>query len=399
MKRILPILLLGLLLLNLTSSVAQTLQPDYGAPASPVNVCNGNAVFKVKIVGGVNACTQGTLNITLPTGYVYATGSATLATGTGTVTETSFSGNTAVLNVQSIPAAPGFTEISYEAYATCAALGAGTSVNNQVGYSFNSSCLPATAVTSNSFNTQSASLTVTNITNSSYFGAAGDNYTRTITITNNGWGSVSRVNLTDTSGSGLSIKGISASGGWTFITNKIIVGADTVTTFTLSGAELTQGQSITLIENVTMVSNCNLQSRFATWFGCDNSPCTTNNVSGTATAGATVNNSYVPSLKVIPDLQALNCRGTNYVQTIRLTNIGSVRLNDLSLNLFSTSSLSPAPLQSFNATTVAAAQAGYSGFQYKSGTNGTWAGLTPVSSGNFNSPCGLFSRNSCQPGL
>jgi gliding motility-associated-like protein len=394
MKRLLPILLLGLLLLNLKPSVAQTLQPDYGAPSTPVNVCNGNAVFKVKIVGGATACSQGTLNISLPVGYVYVSGSATLSGGTGTVNETSFSGNTATLDVQTIPATPGFTEISYEAYATCAALGAGTSVNNQVSYSFNSSCFPASSVTSNSFNTQSASLTITNITNSNYFGAAGDNYTRTVTITNNGWGSVSKIHLADTSGSGLYIKGISVSGGWTFITDKTIVGTDTVTTFTLSGGELTQGQSITLIENVTMVSNCDLQSKFATWFGCDGSPCTTNNVGGVATAGATVNNSYVPLLKVIPDLQNLSCRGENHTQTIRLTNAGSVKLNDLSLNLFSTSSSSAAALQAFDATTTVSAQAAYSGFQYKFGLNGVWAPLTPTLSGNFNTPASCFGSAS-----
>ncbi|TXJ26319.1 MAG: gliding motility-associated C-terminal domain-containing protein [Chitinophagaceae bacterium] len=394
MKRLLPILLLGLLLLNLKPSVAQTLQPDYGAPSTPVNVCNGNAVFKVKIVGGTTACSQGTLNISLPVGYVYVSGSATLSGGTGTVSETSFSGNTATLDVQTIPATPGFTEISYEAYATCAALGAGTSVNNQASYSFNSSCFPASSVTSNSFNTQSASLTITNITNSNYFGAAGDNYTRTVTITNNGWGSVSKIHLADTSGSGLYIKGISVSGGWTFITDKTIVGTDTVTTFTLSGGELTQGQSITLIENVTMVSNCSLQSKFATWFGCDGSPCTTNNVGGVATAGATVNNSYVPSLKVIPDLQNLSCRGENHTQTIRLTNAGSVRLNDLSLNLFSTSSSSAAALQTFDATTTVSAQAAYSGFQYKFGLNGVWVPLTPTLSGNFNTPASCFGSAS-----
>ncbi|MGN6292916.1 MAG: gliding motility-associated C-terminal domain-containing protein [Chitinophagaceae bacterium] len=394
MKRFLPILLLGLLLLSLNPLVAQTLQPDYGAPSAPVNVCNGNAVFKVKIIGGTTACSQGTLNISLPVGYVYVSGSAALSGGTGTVSETSFSANTATLDIQTIPAAPGFTEVSYEAYATCAALNAGTSVNNQVNYSFNSSCFSASSVTSNSFNTQSASLTITNITNSNYFGAAGDNYTRTVTITNNGWGSVSKIHLADTSGSGLYIKGISVSGGWTFITDKTIVGTDTVTTFTLSGGELTQGQSITLIENVTMVSNCNLQSKFATWFGCDGSPCTTNNVGGVATAGATVNNSYVPLLKIIPDLQNLSCRGENYTQTIRLTNAGSVRLNDLSLNLFSTSSLSAAALQAFDANTTASAQAAYSGFQYKFGLNGTWAPLTPTLSNNFNTPASCFGSAS-----
>ena len=386
MKRFLPIVFLGLLLLNLIPAGAQTLQPDYGAPAAPVNVCNGNATFKVKVIGGSAACAQGSLSISLPAGYLYAPATAVLSSGTGTVSETSVSGNTATLNIQSIPAAPGFTEISFEAYATCAALAAGTSVNNQVSYTFNSSCAPATTVTSNSFNTQSASLTISNITNSSYFGAAGDNYTRTITITNNGWGSISRVNLTDTSGSGLYIKGISVSGGWTFTTSKLTVGTDTVTTFTLFGGALTQGQSITLIENVTMVSNCNLQTRFGTWFGCDNVPCTFNNVSGTATAGATVNSSYLPSLQVIPDLQALLCRGTDYQQTIRLTNTGSVKLNDLKLNLFSTASSQPVSLQSFNTAAPASSQSGYGNFQYKVNAGGAWAALSPSASSNFSSP-------------
>jgi gliding motility-associated-like protein len=386
MKRFLPIVLLGLLLLNLIPAGAQTLQPDYGAPTSPVNVCDGNAVFKVRIVGGSAACAQGSLNISLPAGYLYAPATAALSSGSGSVSETSVSGNTATLNIQSIPAAPGVTEISFQAYATCAALSAGTAVNNQVNYSFNSSCAAATTVTSNSFNTQSASLIISNITNTSYFGAAGDNYTRTITITNNGWGSISRVNLTDTSGSGLSIKGISASGGWTFTTSKLTVGADTVTTFTLLGGTLSQGQSITLIENVTMVSNCNLQTRFATWFGCDNVPCSANNVSGTATAGATVNNSYLPSLKVIPDLQALLCRGTDYQQTLRLTNTGSVKLNDLKLNLFSTATTQPASLQTFDAGAPVSSQSAFGNFQYKVGLNGAWSSLGASASSSFSAP-------------
>ncbi|MET0465133.1 MAG: gliding motility-associated C-terminal domain-containing protein [Chitinophagaceae bacterium] len=392
MTRILPILLLGLLL-NLTPSRAQTLQPDFGAPTAPVNVCNGNAVFKVRIVGGSAMCAQGTLTITLPAGYAYFAGSATLSAGSGSVSETAVSGNTATLTIQSVPAAPGFTEISYEAYANCAVLSAGNAINNQAGYSFSSPCTAATSVTSNSFNTRSASLTISNITNSSYFGAAGDNYTRTITITNNGLGSIARVNLTDTSGSGLSIKGISVSGGWTFLTSKQTFGSDTLTNFTLIGGELAQGQSITLIENVTMVSNCNLQSRFATWFGCDGVPCMTNNVSGKATAGATVNNSYVPALKLIPELLPLQCRGTDYSQVLKLTNAGSVKLNDLSFNLFSTSSLQPPALQLFNAGAPASSQSSFTAFQFKVGQNGSWASLAPTSVANFNTPASCFGSS------
>ncbi|MET0634679.1 MAG: gliding motility-associated C-terminal domain-containing protein [Chitinophagaceae bacterium] len=384
MKRILTIVLMALLSHGTVHLNAQTLQPDYGAPATPVNVCNGSYIFSVRINGGTVVSPNGTLIINLPTGYVYVAGSASVTGGTGTLNESAVSANTATITLASIPAAPGFTEFSYSAYATCAAVQNSLSVNSQVSYDFSTSTLPSVTTKSNSFNTQSASLTIPNITNSSYFGSAGDNYTRNINIVNNGYGSITEFTLADTSGSGLYIRGISVSGGWTILTSKTYIGSDTITTFSFSGGILAQGQTITLVENVSIVSNCFLQSRFATWFGCESSPCFGSAFMGKATAGATVNNSFVPSLKVMPDLQPLTCRGGTVQQTLRLANIGSVRLNELNLQLFSSASTLPAALQLFNANENAANQSAFSSFQIKLGISGTWSSIVPTTSQTYN---------------
>ncbi|RYY62122.1 MAG: hypothetical protein EOO05_03915, partial [Chitinophagaceae bacterium] len=396
MKRLFAFVLVILLGSGLNSISGQTVLPDYGAPAVPVNVCNGSSAFRVRVNGAGSVGPDGQLVINLPAGFVYVAGSATLAGGAGTVTESSSSANTAQITLANIPAAPGFTEIGYSAYATCSAMQNSLSVNSQVSYDFSTSTLATVTTKSNSFNTQSASLTIPNITNSSYFGSSGDNYTRNINIVNNGYGSITEFTLADTSGSGLYIKGISVSGGWTILTSKSLVGADTVTTFSFSGGVLSQGQSITLVENVSIVSNCFLQSRFATWFGCDSSPCFGATFMGKATAGATVNNSFLPSLKIIPDLQPLTCRGSGVQQTVRLTNTGSVRLNELSLQLFSTASALPATMQSFNAAETAASQSAFSAFQFKLGVSGTWTAITPASASTYSSPAACIGT---QPGL
>ncbi|MET0242856.1 MAG: hypothetical protein ABW174_05290, partial [Flavitalea sp.] len=393
MKKILYSLLSGtLLLLGTTRASGQALEPAYGAPSSPVNVCNGPATFSIRVVGGVNPCANGAVNIQLPNGFQYVGGSATVSSGSGTVSQNSFSGNTASLTVSNIPAAPGFSVITYQAYAGCAALANPAAANSQAFYTLNTSCAPVSHATSNSFNIQSASLSISNVTNKTYIGAVDDMYTRTITVTNNGAGSVSNITLADTSGNGLFVKGISVSGGWNFLTSKTVIGTDTVTIFTLSGSELTQGQSISLIENVTMVNDCYLQSRLGTWFGCDNIVCETGNVSGHSTAGATINYSYQPNLKVIPDQLDLSCRDNTYGQVFRLTNTGSAPLRDLAVNLFSTYDNNSPAIQSFNAANwISSSQSAYQGFEYKLGVSGAWTTLGLTSTSNFSSPASCLT--------
>ncbi|MBX2923047.1 MAG: gliding motility-associated C-terminal domain-containing protein [Chitinophagaceae bacterium] len=529
-------LCLCLFLINKTG--AQTLQPTYGAPAMPVSVCNGNAVFKIKIIGSGSPCAEGTIDILLPAGYVYVGGSAKVSAGTGAVSQVSATVTTAQLKVTGIPALPDSTVISYEAYADCGAIGTATTTNSQAKYTLTSPCMGAYVVTSNTFNTQSAALSFTNITNSNYNGAVGDIYNREITITNNGLGAISQFTVKDTSGNGLAISFIGDFGtnmnfssgntgwkeagcipevnaesvyggstsnltaeidnascfaqrihvtpgqtyqirfnasrrtsngtpatvgmtvaatgttsntdffsqnytysnttfgyttttatftvpasatddyvylsfkpynntttlgvivddvsfspamyaGWNIIHTKTASGTDTIHTYVISGAGLSQGQSITLTENVKIVNKCYLQTRLNAYFGCNGSICTTNNVSAAATAGATVNSSFAPSLKVITTgMSALICRGTPYAQTVAFANTGTAPLYNLDMDIFSSAWSSVAGTQYFNPARsyTGGGQSGYSNFRYKTGINGTWAPLPLTSTASFTTP-------------
>ncbi|MBS1563862.1 MAG: hypothetical protein JST39_05705, partial [Bacteroidetes bacterium] len=351
-----PALLVLIVLIAIKPIQAQTLQPNYGAPATPVSVCNGNVTFNVKIIGSLPSCTNGTVGITLPPGYVYVSGSAYVSAGTGSVTQNSASGNIASLNVSGIPDSPDSTVISYQAYATCSAIG---SSNNQVSYTLSTSCLPTGNVSSNTFNTQSAALNITSITNKNYSGAPGDVYTRAITITNNGLGKIGQINLTDTSNSGLYVYGTTVGSGWSIGISKSISGSDTVNNYTLSGPALSQGQSIVVTETVRIVSRCFLQTKYNAYFGCFGNACTTNNVNSTATAGASINVPFVNTIKVLPAVTALTCRGAAYTQTIGFTDTGVIAVNNLAINLFN-----------YNALTN-----GYNNFRYKIGAAGIYYSL------------------------
>ncbi|WP_336514476.1 gliding motility-associated C-terminal domain-containing protein [Pollutibacter soli] len=393
MRKIVTTILMGAVMLLCASKLAaQALEPGFGAPATPINVCNGSATFSVKVVGGLNACPSGTISVQLPAGFVYVAGSAAISGGTGTVSESAVSGNTANFTVTNIPKTPGFTIISYRAYASCDALANPSTANNQAVYTLNSACSPQSNSTTNSFNIKSAALSISNVTNKSYIGAVGDMYTRTITITNKGLGTVSNITLADTSGNGLFVKGISVSGGWNFLTSKTVIGTDTVSIFTLTGAELAKDQSISLIENVSLVNDCLLESRLGAWFGCDNMVCSTGNISSNSTAGATLNFSYLPELKIVPEQQDLSCRGVVYPQTIRFVNTGSAPMRDLVVNLFSTTQTSSPALQTFNAANdIQSSQSGFQGFQFKLGVNGTWSNLALSQSQTFTTPAASLS--------
>lgn len=352
-----PALLALFVLIAIKPVQAQTLQPNYGAPVTPVSVCNGNATFKVKIIGSLSSCATGTLDITLPPGYVYVSGSAGVTAGSGSVSQVSALNNQARLTVNGMPNSPDSTVISYQAYATCSAIGTS---NNQVSYTLSTTCLAPGTVTSNTFNTQSAALNISSITNNSYSGAPGDIYTRAITITNSGLGNIAQITLADTSGSGLYIYNTSVSGGWSLGTAKSVSGTDTVNAFTLSGPSLSQGQSIIVTQTVRIMSRCFLQSRFNAFFGCNGNACTANNVNSTATAGATINTAFANSIKVLPTVVPLSCRGTLFTQMLGFANLDSVAIANLAINIFNYNGLSN----------------GYINFRYKTGANGGWTVLT-----------------------
>lgn len=318
-----------LILLQSIGLRAQTLTSGYGAPTVPLNVANGSATFKVKIVGSASACSgPSSLTITMPTGYVYVSGSASVTAGSGSVSETSVSGGTAVLSVSSIPAAPDSTVISYQAYAGCGVIG--SSASNQVSYSL-SGCIGTVTALSNVFNALNAKLNIINITNSAYTGSVGDIYTRAITIRNDGFGSIDTVYLDDISGSGLAYQfgSVTTSVG-TIASVTTLPGG--LNRFKVKGAALATGQSITITETMKIVSCSSLNTNFDAWYGPNAVECTGAN--STTTAGANIDNSLVPNIVFIQKVKPnTTCLGTTYQHQYIIKNTGTGKATNLTFNL------------------------------------------------------------------
>jgi hypothetical protein len=297
---------------------AQSVVPNYGVPASAINVCAGPATFNVQLNGG--AGTSGTLNITLPTGYVYTPNSHAVVSGGLTITQSSASNNLATLQISNIPA--GTSEFSYQASAGCGTIGA--SGSNQVIYKLGSN----PDVLSNPVNALNAKLNITNVTNNAYVASAlGAVYTRAITIQNGGFGSVNELNLTSTF-TGLGIGTITTNAG-TIIVTRSLVGTDSVINVKISPAGGTFAPNATVIitESVTVTGCSGGTTAYDAWFGCPDK-CTQGNANGTATAGATINTSAQPnvvlSLIQDPDLKCLPTTAATGWVTFQAKNTSTV---------------------------------------------------------------------------
>lgn len=362
------------------SSYAQTFEPSYGAPATPLQVCGNDAEFRVKINSGGTAVTGATLRVTLPTGYAYTDGSAAYVSGgAGVITDTQVGSNANIYDLTVNIPASGSVEISYRAAATCAVIG--STGSGFVGYTLRSGTgTPALSSnitgSSSAVNFDNAKLVINSVTNQNYSGAINSTYTRDITITNTGYGSITGINLTSNNSAGLTITSptvVSTTGsGSTAVT---VSGTAPNQTYTVAGVTLQQNQSIVIRENV-QITSCtgSLTTAYDAWFGCT-AKCTQSNVNGTQTAGASVTSakpviSFNSNSVVQPP-----CRGTDQSQMFSYINSGAATAQNLIVILASNTFGSITIGYDQNAAIIY--QSGFKNLEYQiGGTSGAW---TPLS--------------------
>lgn len=313
---------------------AQTLQANYGAPTTPFLVAGAAQTFKVKIYGVASTCSTGdSLKVSLPTGYQYQVGSAQQVTYTAGVAgapsvmvlNSNPAANTATFKLGAIPANPDSAIITFKARAACGTIGGSGNNANYTLYT----CSGTSTATSNAFNAQNAQLNITAMTNGAYTGASGDVYTRAITITNNGFGTIDTVYLDDVNAGGIAYNNIVTASIGTVAATTPVAGT---TRFKVSGVNLAQGQSVVVTETVKITSCSNLSTSFDAWYGPNGVKC--NGVNNTATAGASVNNALQPNMVVSSTPNYHTCVGTPAQQTITYTNTGTGIMKSPVVNLF-----------------------------------------------------------------
>lgn len=325
-----------------TLARAQQIQSGTGAPAAAFEVANGTRQFTVTVLGG--ATSSGSLVVTLPAGFVYESGSAT-GSGGLTVSQTSVSGNTATLNLSGIPATGTNATFTYKARAGCDAIGG---AGNQASYVFTPSGGSAQPEKlSDAFNLVNARLNITTLTNApATAGVVGDNYTRSFRISNDGFGNIDTLYVTDISGNGVAhlSHSVSTTNNGATVTVDLISstpsGSNTtylyrfIVSSTAQDNHLGQNEYFTFTQNLQLSACTDVNTNLNAWYGTGPNPQPCAGQNDTQTTALAIDNSKQPNL-VISSVTAtpLICKGQNYLQEFRITNTGTAAAKDVLLRL------------------------------------------------------------------
>ncbi|NBA86716.1 hypothetical protein GVN16_13155, partial [Emticicia sp. CRIBPO] len=323
---------LSFLLLFAMGANAQQIQSGTGAPTASFEVANGSRQFTVTVLGGTTS--SGSLVVTLPTGYVYESGSATGAGGL-TVTQTSVSGNTATLNLSGIPATGTNATFTYKARASCEAIG---EAGNQASYVLTPSGGSAQPeILSNAFNLLNAKINILNLVNApNTAGSVGDTYTRTYQIRNDGFGSIDTVYVTDLSGNGVAhlSHSVSTTNNGATVTVDLISstpsGSNTtylyrfIVSSTAQDNHLGQSEYFTFTQNLQINSCTDLNTGLNAWYGNGPNPQVCAGQNDTQTTALAIDNSKTPNLTVaFVSADDLSCAPASGWITASVTNTGT----------------------------------------------------------------------------
>jgi gliding motility-associated-like protein/uncharacterized repeat protein (TIGR01451 family) len=333
----------------------------YSLPGQ-LTVCGPSDTFPVTVANISGSTVTGiTLTVTLPPGINYVSGTVT----GGGVSESNVSNlNAPVFAVPNIAVAS-FIKFTYRAAASCPVIsfinGGGNVVNSMVAnYNGNYDNKTTTA-----YNIRVPSLSM-NISNQSFSGVVGTVFTRSITITNSGQGSLSAVNFRQVNKAGLQL--IAVKNGTTTITGDTAWTALSGTHFAAVGNNnsfLDYNESIVIVDTLMILACSNFSSSYLLTWGCGNQTCQ----SATATGSVTISNK-LPNLVVTPTASLNTCYGSSNAsgQSMRIINNGTGPAKDVVLDIYQDGNM-------YSRIDV-------SSFQIKTGNNGTYTTFTPVSTTN-----------------
>lgn len=301
-----------------------------------LTICGDAKTFSVNLNNPTPFLLQnGTVTIVVPTGMIYQSGSIIGATPVSVTT------NTLVFSIADLPSLTDL-DISFTALPDCDAIGYLTAGNNpkhtvRVDYIKSGSSFYDTHTTNNYFIRQ-PNVSITNVTNQTYTGAVGDNFTRCITIVNGGLGELKQFTLTDTHAAGLQVNSV-ATGAWSNTSS-------TLETIILSASDFAgigdgdmlfeTGESITICENIT-INNCiGASSDYKVFWGCNGKQCQYSQVSGNVVFPGLVPNVIVQPNNGNQTANMNSCFGPGNAsqQFLKIYNSGTGTAYNVDLDIF-----------------------------------------------------------------
>lgn len=303
-------------------SFSSTIPPS----TTPLEVCNIPRSFSLTITNnGATISTGGQVSIDFPDGIIYG----------GTVTGATYvsGSDPAIFNVPNIGAGAS-ASITYNGNATCARINEPVNANTAT-YTCN---LGSFNHTTASYNVSYAALSITALTNNSYYGAQGDVFTREITIYNGGFGRVQAIKIDADNTNGVQILSVSGGGATSSVALPAAATTYNISNFTGIGngdIYFDNAESIVITETVKIptslacyTGNGNAITNYIAYYGCNgNNRCPVTNstdIAGYAAANvAWYNNPFTANVEMtIPTATIPTCPTTPIVYTINLNNIG-----------------------------------------------------------------------------
>src|SRR5690606_28638539 len=141
-------------------------------------------------------------------------------------------------------------------------------------------------------------------------------------------------------GSGLSLNTLTTSGGTaTLVSTSTLGNGDKISRYRITGfpgGTFSQGQTITITENLRIDGCTNLSSQVETWYGIDETPCTGGDAVGVATAGADIDNSRLPGIQITAGPATSRCFEGEVIESITIKNTGTASMFNVNIDLWTT---------------------------------------------------------------
>ena len=321
-------LLLALFCLSIGFNVnAQNIDFNNTVP-SDISVCHNNASFDIEFTNNTGSTLNNVIiDISLPQGIRYIAGSfSELSTynvqelTTTNLSAISFTANNlpdAESISFSIIAEAGFDALAYQQ--------GGNVFRNMVSVTYDGG---SESDETDAFNLLYPSLTIVNVSPISAEAFVGGDFTRTVTIVNGGYGSLSNFTLADIYDENLQLNSVDL-GMLNAEANEITFSATEFFTIGNGDAFFDQNESITITQELTALGCDDTQSELVASWGCDAQTTTSNSKFPYTSISL-----FPPNLSITPITDFNTCvDGAANVQQLAITNNGTGPANELEITI------------------------------------------------------------------
>ncbi len=340
------VLFLVLAMVSINQVNAQNISFDNTIPQAGLTVCGDAETFEISFTNNTESVLQNpSIQIDFPTGIKYQIGSLN-ENSSFNIQESSTSNlGSITLSSNAIPVGATATfsiaaSADFDAYN---AQLAGATFQNTITINYTGGSV---IEDTDSYNILYAAISVINVNPMSASVFVGQTFTRTVTLVNGGYGSVSSIDIVEIDDANLRLDGTDI-GTFDANTNTITLSNSDFQSIGNNDTSFDQNESITITQTLTAIGCNSTQSEITAYWGCSGQ-----NTASNQKYPYTTINLYPPSLDISAQASWGTCvDGSGDTQQLTITNTGSGPANEIDITII--------PEESYSITEVDASSIAY----------------------------------------